>query len=85
MDDKDGGLAGFAIQEIQGDVFVIGGRDYSSTDGNPTGTHGYDGYQSAIHKLSCSSEVCSWSTINQELKVARYSTEAIPVPDTFCT
>ena len=85
MDGKDGGLAGFAIQEIQGDVFVIGGRDYSSNGSNPTGTHGYDGYQSAIHKLSCSSEVCSWSTINQELKVARNYLVAIPVPDSFCT
>ena len=82
MDDKDGGLAGFAIQEIQGDVFVIGGRDYSSSG---TGTHGHNGYQSAIHKLSCSSEVCSWSTINQELKVARNYLVAIPVPESFCT
>ena len=43
------------------------------------------GYQSEIHKMSCSSELCSWTTINQELKVARYDLVAISVPDYFCT
>ena len=59
-----------SIVEIQGDAFLFGG------DG--------DNYNSAIYQLTCSSGICSWSTLNQELKVARYRTVAIPVPDNFC-
>ena len=55
--------------EIQGDAFLFGG--------------GYP-YNSAIYQLTCASGICSWSTLNQELKVARSLTVAIPVPDTFC-
>ena len=56
--------------EIHGDAFVFGGYNW--------------GTNSAIYQLTCSSGICSWSTLNQELKVARLSTVAIPVPDTFC-
>ena len=63
-------LWGHSVVEIQGDAFSFGGRD--------------SGYNSAIYQLTCSSGICSWSTINQELKVARDSTVAIPVPDYFC-
>ena len=56
--------------EIHGDAYIFGGDD--------------GGYDSAIYKLTCSSGICSWSTLNQELKVGRYYTVAIPVPDTFC-
>ena len=59
--------------EIHGDAFVFGGN---------LGNSPY--YNSAIYQLSCSSGICSWSTLNQELKVARRDTVAIPVPDTFC-
>ena len=38
----------------------------------------------AIYQLTCSSGVCSWSTLNQALKVARHYAVAIPVPDYFC-
>ena len=54
--------------EIHGDAFIFGG--YPSN--------------SAIYKLTCSSGICSWSTLNQELKVAREYPVVIPVPDYFC-
>ena len=63
-------LYGHSMLEIKGDVFLFGG--YGSS------------YNSAIYRLTCSSGICSWSTLNQELKVARYLTVAIPVPDNFC-
>ena len=56
--------------EIHGDAFIFGGIG--------------GGYNSAIYQLTCASGICSWSTLNQELKVARDNTVAIPVPDTFC-
>jgi hypothetical protein len=56
--------------EIHGDAFLFGGSSYNSG--------------SVIYKITCSSGICSWSTLNQELKVARDDTVAIPVPDTFC-
>ena len=67
-------LCCFSIVEIQGDAFLFGGGHYSS---------GWI-YNSAIYQLICSSGTCSWSTLNQELKVPRYYTVAIPVPDNFC-
>ena len=63
-------LYGHYVVEIQGDVFSFGGYG--------------GGYNSAIYQLTCSSGICSWSTLNQELKTARYLTVAIPVPDNFC-
>ena len=66
------GLSSFSMLEIQGDVFIFGG-------------YGGNGYQSSIHQLSCSSGLCSWKTLSQQLKVARQQLIAIPVPDSFCT
>ena len=66
-------LYGISIVEIQGDAFLFGG--YGG---------GYP-YNSAIYQLTCSSGICSWSTLNQELKVGRFFPVAIPVPDNFCT
>ena len=63
-------LDSFSMLEIHGDAFIFGGYG--------------GGYNSAIYQLTCSSGICSWSTVNQELKIARYGTVAIPVPDTFC-
>ena len=63
------------MQEIQHDVFLFGGDSFGGYSGN---------YESAIYQLSCSSSICSWSTINQALKVARFWTVAIPVRDYFC-
>ena len=65
-------LAEHSMVEINGDAYIFGGESY------------YGDWNSAIYRLSCSSGICSWSTINQELKVARSYTVAIPVPDTFC-
>ena len=62
-------LCCFSMLEIHGDAYIFGG--YGS------------GYNSAIYKLTCSSGICSWSTLNQELKVARGETVAIRVPDDF--
>ena len=67
-------LAGHSMVEIHGDVFTFGGF---SNDGAS--------YNSAIYRFTCSSGICNWSTINQELKVARTNFVAIPVPDHFCT
>ena len=58
--------------EIGGDLYTIGGY---SPDG---------GTQTAIHRMSCSARVCTWTTMTQELKVARYETVAIPIPKSFC-
>ena len=66
------GLYGHSIVEIQGDAFLFGGSS------------GNYNYNSAIYKLTCSSGICSWSTLNQELKVGRRYHVAIPVPDDFC-
>ena len=63
-------LFGHSLLEVQGDVFLFGGKSGSSN--------------SAIYQLSCSSGICSWSTINQTLKFARYYTVVIPVSDTLC-
>ena len=66
-------LSGHTMLEIHGDVFVFGGY------------LGYHEWQSAIYKLSCSSGICSWSTINAQLNFARECTVVIPVASSFCT
>ena len=65
-------LRGHSMLEIHGDAYIFGGKD----NGN--------NYNSAIYQLTCSSGICSWSTLNQELKVAREYTVAIRVPDNLC-
>ena len=57
--------------EIHGDLFVFGGKSD-------------DGEQAAIHKLECSSNNCSWSTINQQMQAAKRDLVAIAVPNWFC-
>ena len=61
-----------AMLEIQGDLFVFGGLDEPNSR------------QTAIHKLECSSNNCSWSTINQQMKTDRRDVVAIVVPNWFC-
>ena len=56
--------------EMHGDTYVIGGDNSTA-------------YQSSIYQLSCSSGLCSWTTLNQQLKVGRENLVAIPVPDSF--
>ena len=62
----------FSMLEMDGDVYVMGGKDSGFV------------YQSSIYQLSCSSGLCSWTTLNQQLKVARAYPVAIPVQDNFC-
>ena len=64
-------MNGFSMLEMHGDTYVIGGWDGSA--------------QSSIYQLICSSGLCSWTTLNQQLKVARRFTVAIAVQDNFCT
>ena len=71
------GLSAFSMLSIQGDAFVFGG-----TTGGAQSYLGTE--QSSIYQFRCSSRICSWTTLNQELKVARYLTSVIPVPDSFC-
>ena len=73
-------LTGLSAAVLGGDLYTIGGFD-----GN-YGNYGNGGvYQTAIHRLSCSSRVCTWTTMNQHLKVARGALIAIPVMDSVCT
>ena len=61
----------FSMLEMHGDTYVIGGY------GGPV--------ESSIYQLICSSELCSWTNLNQQLKVARGYPVAIAVQDNFCT
>ena len=65
------GLYDISIVDIQGDAFLFGG-------------YGDGGLNSAIYRLTCSSDICSWSTLNKEMKIGRRNIVAIPVPDNFC-
>ena len=62
----------FSMLEIHGEAYIFGGDDGWNDN-------------SAIYQITCSSGICSWSTLNQELNVARYNPVAIRVPDNFCT
>ena len=57
--------------ELGDNLYIIGGLSI-------------DGLQNEIHQLSCFSELCSWTTLTQQLKVARNNLVAIPIGDTFC-
>ena len=61
----------FSMLEMHGDTYVIGGSSGA--------------FESSIYQLSCSSGICSWTTLNQQLKVERNVHVAIPVQDNFCT
>ena len=71
-------VRGHQAVEIGGDLYTIGGY---FDDGNG----GRSGYQTAIDKISCSSRVCTWSTVNQQLNIGRSNAVAIPVMDALCT
>ena len=64
-------LAGLSAVVLNGDLYAIGGYD-----GND--------YQTAIYRLSCSSGNCVWTTMDQELKVARHLHVAMAVPNDLC-
>ena len=44
--------------EMEGDLYVIGGFDGETV-------------QNSIHRLRCSSGICRWTTMKQELQVSR--------------
>ena len=54
-------LYSFSMVEIHGDAYAIGGDGGSGND-----------EESSIHQLSCSSGLCSWTTLNQQLKTGIY-------------
>ena len=63
-------LGGHSAVQFGGDLYTIGGLP--------------NAYQKEIQRISCSSRVCTWTTINQQLKVGRSWTVAIPVMDSLC-
>ena len=65
-------IHGLSMVSFNGDLYTIGG--YSSY-----GNH----YQTSIFKLCCFNEDCDWTRTNQELKVARADTVAIPVENSL--
>ena len=67
-------IEALSAAEIAGDLYTIGG--YSPDDAGKK--------QTKIQKLTCSSRVCTWTTMTQQLKVARNSLIAIPVIDSLC-
>ena len=68
-------LGGHSAVQFGEDLYTIGG---GGQDGG-----GYK-YETAIHRLSCSSRICTWTTMTQQLKVTRTSLIAIPVMDSLC-
>ena len=66
-------LRGSSMVELGDNLYIIGGF---SNDGS--------GLQNEIHQLSCISGLCSWTTLTQQLKVARQQLVAIPVDNDFC-
>ena len=65
-------LEGLSAVVLSGDLYAIGGRDENGD------------YQTAIHRLSCSSGNCAWTTMDQELKVGRNAHIAMAVPNNLC-
>ena len=65
-------LRGHSAIVLNGDLYTIGGRDENGD------------YQTAIHRLSCSSGNCAWTTMDQELKVARGFQVSLAVPKNLC-
>ena len=54
--------------EMEGDLYVIGGFDGETV-------------QNSIHRLRCSSGICRWTTMKQELQVSRSYPIAILITD----
>ena len=63
-----------AMVEVGGNLYIFGGY---IPDGG--------GYQKKIYKLTCVSRYCEWTTLEQQMKVARAYLVVIPVDDSFCT
>ena len=65
-----------AMIEVGGNLYIFGGW-IPDQDGG--------GYQKKIYKLTCASRNCEWTTLEQQMKVARAYPVVIPVDDSFCT
>ena len=65
-------LWGHSMVEVGENLYIIGG----DSD---------DDYLKEIHKLTCVSGSCSWTTLTQQLKEERMNVVAIPVMESFCT
>ena len=65
-------LWGLSAVVLDGDLYAIGGYDENGNE------------QTAIHRLSCSSGNCAWTTMDQELKVGRYYSVAMAVANDLC-
>ena len=77
------GLSKHSMLEIHGDIFIFGGENI----GGGTAFEGTDiePENFAIYQITCSSGLCSLSTIKQELRVVREERPVtIHVPDSFC-
>ena len=57
--------------EVEENLYIIGGDSDDDT-------------LKKIHKLTCVSGSCSWSTLTQQLKEERMLVVAIPVMESFC-
>ena len=67
------GVVGHAGVELGGDLYIMGGAWAN------------DDIEREIHRLSCSSGNCAWTTIKQKMqRDNRYRPIAIPVSDTRC-
>jgi len=64
-------LQGLSAVVLDGDLYTIAGQDEN-------------GYQTDIHRLSCLSGNCSWTTMDQELKVGRGYHISMAVPSDLC-
>ena len=62
-------LWGHEIVPFDKDVVIIGG-DSSNGD-----------YQSSLNRLTCNNQQCEWTTMPQQLKVARSRFVAMLIPD----
>ena len=60
-----------SMVEVEENLYIIGGDSDDDT-------------LKEIHKLTCISGSCSWSTLTQQLKEERTNVVAIPVMESFC-
>ena len=69
-------VSSLSAVQLGGDLYTIGG--------DLGGVGAQKQFNTAIHKLSCSSRVCTWTNMTQELKVGREGTVAIPISKSMC-
>ena len=67
------GLKGLSAVSISGNLYAFAGLD-ENVD-----------FQTAIYRLSCSSRNCVWTTMDQELTIARDYAVAMVVPNDICS